>query len=237
MTVAIILAGGSGTRMHQDIPKQFIAVNGRPIILYTLEIFHNHPSIDVIAIVAPSVWQPQIEQWLVAEGMIGKLIGFAETGSSRQHSVLNGLIKVREIGSADDIVIIHDAVRPSVSARLILRCIESIGGVDGVMPALQMKDTVYKSFDGKHIGAPLSRDELFAGQTPEAFILDKYYLAHQNMTENELSKIRGSSELAVLKNLRVRMIDGEESNYKITTPLDLERFRRQVESQGNGVML
>ena len=141
--------------------------------------------------------------------------------------------KVREIGFADDdIVIIHDAVRPSVSASLIQRCIEALDGVDGVMPALQMKDTVYKSFDGDYIGVPLSRDELFAGQAPEAFIFGKYYLAYQNMTENELSKIRGSSELAVLSNLRVRMIDGEESNYKITTPLDLERFRQQVESRG-----
>lgn len=233
MTVAIILAGGSGTRMHQDIPKQFIAVEGRPIILYTLEIFHNHPSIDAIAIVASSVWQPQIEQWLVAEGLIGKLIGFAEAGSSRQHSILNGLLKVREMGlSDDDIVIIHDAVRPSVSANLIQRCITSIDGVDGVMPTLQMKDTVYRSYDGKHIGTSLIRDELFAGQAPEAFILGKYYLAHQNMTKNELSIIRGSSELAVLSNLRVRMIDGEESNYKITTPLDLERFRQQVKSRG-----
>lgn len=233
MTVAIILAGGSGTRMHQDIPKQFITVEGRPIILYTLEIFHNHPSIDAIAIVASSVWQPQIEQWLVAEGLIGKLIGFAEAGSSRQHSILNGLLKVREMGlSDDDIVIIHDAVRPSVSANLIQRCIAFIDGVDGVMPTLQMKDTIYRSYDGKHIETSLIRDELFAGQAPEAFILGKYYLAHQNMTKNELSIIRGSSELAVLRNLRVRMIDGEESNYKITTPLDLERFRQQVKSRG-----
>lgn len=234
MTVAIILAGGSGTRMRQDIPKQFINVKGKPIILYTLETFHEHPGIDAIIIVASVVWQPQIEQWIAVEGLTEKFVGFAEAGANRQLSILNGLEKMQKVGFAeDDVAIIHDAVRPCVSADLITRCIAALDRVDGVMPALQMKDTVYSSYDGKFIGAPLKRDELFAGQAPEAFVFGKYYMAYQNMTESELSTIRGSSELAVLKNLRVRMIDGEETNYKITTPLDLERFKQQVESQEN----
>lgn len=228
MVTAVILSGGIGVRMGANCPKQYIIVKEKPILWYCLRIFEYHPLIDQIVIVADSGWQNYVDNVVDDLGM-KKFIGFANAGSSRQQSVYNGLLKVSNSGVDEkDIVVIHDAARPCVSNQLISNCVNMLDQADGAMPVLPVKDTVYQSKDGVCISTLLNRDEVFAGQAPESFRLWKYLAAHDGLSEKELTLIRGSSEIAFKAGMKIRMFNGEESNYKITTPADLEKFRQQM---------
>lgn len=224
MNVAIILAGGTGTRLGGDIPKQYIVVSGKPIITYCLEKFEKNSHIDSIVIVAAEEWRAFIRENMKG---ISKFSGFAPAGSSRQQSILNGMNACDTDTSA---VIIHDAARPNVSDRIISECILGLEQYDGVMPFLPVKDTIYYSETGVQISSLLNRDQLVAGQAPESFCYQKYLSIHDGMTEKQLSQVRGSSEIAFRNGLRIKLIKGDEHNYKITTMKDLEKFRLEVQS-------
>lgn len=229
MNIAIILAGGTGSRLGGDIPKQYIKVSGKPIISYGLNKYEVHKQIDGIVIVASEVWQDYIEKWIKKDNL-KKFLGFAPAGSSRQHSILNGLMKAKDIGAKEnDNVIIHDAARPNVSEDMIAQCIDCLAYYDAVMPVLPVKDTIYLSENGKSITSLLNRDQLYAGQAPESFKFGKYFDIHNGLTEVDLADIRGSSELAYRNCLNIHMIDGDEHNYKITTKEDLIKFVKEME--------
>lgn len=229
MNIAIILAGGTGTRLGGNIPKQYIEVMGKPIISYCLEKFEKHRLIDNIVIVASEMWQDYIISW-ISKDNIKKFSGFAPAGSSRQHSIVNGMLKAKDIGATvNDNIIIHDAARPNVSEAIISNCMESLSNYDGAMPVLPVKDTIYLSENGENIMSLLNRDRLYAGQAPESFKYGKYLEIHNGMTEDDLAKIRGSSEIAYRHGLKIRMIHGDEHNYKITTKEDLNKFIREME--------
>lgn len=229
MNVAIILAGGTGTRVGADVPKQYLTVNGKPVISYCLEKFQSVSAVDKIVIVAAEIWQTFISEWITKCG-ITKFAAFAPAGSSRQKSVLNGLEKAYEIGAnPSDCVIIHDAARPNVSESMIESCLNIPDGADGVLPVLPLKDTVYVSENGREISSLLNRDLLFAGQSPEGFCLGKYYSIHNGLTEKDLSEVRGSSEIAYKNKLNIRLVRGDERNYKITTAADVEKFKSEAE--------
>lgn len=228
MVTAVILSGGNGIRMGSDRPKQYIEVEGKPILYYCIQIFEKHPKIDQIIIVAAADWHDYISRMLRGSE-IKKFVGFADAGSSRQQSIYNGLLKMQKDGrKVDDIVIIHDAVRPCVSARILSHCVSMLDQADGAMPVLPVKDTVYRSTDGEHISALLNRDEIFAGQAPESFRFGKYLAIHEKMTEEKLASVRGSCEIAFRAGMKIKMFEGEEENFKITTPADLEKFRQQI---------
>lgn len=227
LNVALVLAGGNGSRLGSVIPKQFIAVAGRPIISFCLATLEKSTDVDAIVIVAAENWRKKILESLQVNH-ITKFAGFAEPGLSRQHSVFSGLSLINTLFPATKFVLIHDAARPNVTLDLISNCFKSMNDVDGVLPALPVKDTVYLSKDGETINTLLSRKELFAGQAPEVFDFKNYFVAHLHNLE-KLHLINGSSELAVKEGMRIRIIQGEEANYKITTKADLERFRKEKE--------
>ena len=230
--IVLILAGGTGTRLGSDTPKQYIEVAGKPIIGYCLDGVQHYQGIDHLVIVCSAEWEDYISAYIKENG-INKFAGFAAGGKSRQHSVVNGLNKIRERGfSDDDIVITHDAARPSCPDGIFDRIIASVGEYDGTMPYLTVKDTVYTSENGQVITGLLNRDLLFAGQTPEAFHFGKYYEANMRMNDEQLSRLRGTSEVAVKSGMRIQLVEGDERNYKITTQQDLEKFILQTESRG-----
>lgn len=233
MTIALILSGGTGTRLGFDIPKQYIEVNGRPIISYSIESLSSHNELDAIQIVADPVWQRQIQDWLAEEGECGKFRGFSSPGGNRQLSILNGLKDIREYAKDSDYVFIHDAARPLLTEKQITDCIAGAFGHDGVLPVLPMKDTVYSSTDGKKISALLNRSEIYAGQAPEVFQLGSYYEANCRLLPDKIWQINGSTEPAILAGLDVVMIPGDEGNFKITTKEDLERFRKILDDKVN----
>ena len=137
----------------------------------------------------------------------------------------------RQNAEEDDLVLIHDAARPLLSQKLIADCEEAIRGHDGVLPVLPMKDTVYYSKDGRQITSLLDRQAVFAGQAPELFRLGTYYQANERLLPEEILRINGSTEPAVLAGMQIAMVPGDERNFKITTPADLERFRQIVENE------
>lgn len=224
MVTALILSGGTGTRLGADIPKQYIEVNGKPIISYCLDTFVNHDYIDNLQIVADRSWHKYISQFIPAN----KFKGFSSPGENRQLSIYNGLCDIREYASDTDIVIIHDAARPNVSEGMISECILAAQKHDGAIPVLPMKDTVYLSENGSTISSLIPREKLFAGQAPEAFKLGKYIEANERLLPDDIKKINGSTEPAIMYNMDIAMIKGDESNFKITTSADLERFKEMV---------
>lgn len=224
MNYAIILSGGIGARMNTNgFPKQYISVNNKPIIVYTLEKFEINNHIDSIIIVAAKEWQGEIKKWC-EQYKILKFVRFALPGETRQESVLHGLEACGDC-SEDDNVIIHDSVRPLVNDSIITNCINALNTYDGSMPAVPVNDTVYLSDNGTDISSLIDRSKLFAGQSPEAYKLKKYYEINKIASKEELNKTRGSSELAFNHGLKVKIIQGDYGNFKITTPTDLQRFK------------
>lgn len=229
MNVALILSGGTGTRLGVDIPKQYIEVCGRPIISYSIRQLSVHDQIDAIQIVAAPEWQEQILKWLTEADLGKRFRGFSEPGANRQLSILYGLKDIRAYAKDEDYVFVHDAARPLLSEQMITECLEAVRGHDGVIPVLPMKDTVYVSVDGKKVSSLLNRSEIFAGQAPEVFQLGKYYEANIRLLPDRILRINGSTEPAILAGMDIVMIPGDEENFKITTKTDLERFQKIVE--------
>lgn len=231
MNAAIILSGGTGERMRKtaNVPKQYIEICGRPILEYSLRVFVKCTLVDKILIVADELWHRFIKEVVDKTGD-SKFIGFAQPGTTRQLSIYNGLKQVDRMCPQTERVIIHDAARPLVSCDLIKHCIEGLVYSPAVMPVLPVKDTCYQSIEGEYVTTLLPRDQLFAGQAPEAFLFQPYLNAHKTLNEAELSEIRGSSELAYKSGMKVKMIPGEERNFKVTTPEDLLLLKRYLES-------
>lgn len=223
MNIALILSGGTGMRMGMDIPKQYIEVNGQPILAYAMRAFEEHEAIDRIQIVADSVWHDYILKWTGE-----KFGGFSEPGDNRQLSIFNGLKDIVDFVSEGDKIIIHDAARPIVSSQTITDILNELERHEGVIPMLPMKNTVYEVEDGK-IHALLDRSRVMAGQAPEGFLVQKYFQANRALLPDRIYSINGSTEVAYLAGMDVGCIQGDESNFKITTREDLERFRQIVE--------
>lgn len=231
MNAALILAGGTGSRMGMDRPKQYLSVCGRPVIDWSLRTFQGHEEIDGIVIVAAKPWHGMID-CLLRDSGIAKFSGYAEPGESRQLSVFSGLRRIRELLPATEKVIIHDAARPLLTAQLITVCLDGLSEADAVIPVLPIKDTCYQSEDGRRISGFLPRSQLFAGQAPEAFRFQPYFDIHERMNTEELSRITGSGELAYKNGMSVLLVEGDERNLKITTRNDLE-LAEQMLSGGN----
>lgn len=224
MNVALILAGGTGSRLGGKIPKQYLEVRGKPVIARCLETFGRHPMIDCIQVVAEEEWRGLIAEYGV------KLLGFSKPGATRQLSIWNGMQDILQKAGEEDVLIIHDAARPLVSERIITDCLRACGEHDGALTVLPVKDTVYYGKDGK-IEALLDRNRLMAGQAPEAFLFGKYLAANESLFPDRILQINGSTEPAVLAGMDICCIRGEERNFKITTGEDLERFTQIVERE------
>lgn len=239
MNIALILSGGTGARLGTDIPKQYIKINERMIISYCLETFCKCNAIDVIWVVAGADWygainkeiQNIVEDISVVSGRqtdANKLKGFSQPGETRQLSIYNGLKDIAEFAAEEDIIIIHDAARPLVTEVTIKELLAQAMVHDGAIPVLPMKDTVYYSEDGCQITSLLERKCVYAGQAPESFKFAKYYEANKSLLPDEIYRINGSTEPAILAGLDIAMIAGDENNFKITTKQDLVRFESIV---------
>lgn len=224
MIIAVILSGGIGTRMGANVPKQYIEVNGKPIIRYTLECFINSGQIDALIIALNNTWEEYVKQHIPSTNLP---IYFSHAGETREHTIYNALKTAKDVGyQSEDIVIIHDAVRPLVSKQVIQDCLNGCIDNDASIATIDVKDTIYMSSDnsGCITNVP-NRSFLHAGQTPEAFKLGKYLQIHDNSTYEEISSVTGGAQFAFQKGLKVFLSKGEEINFKITTPVDLERFK------------
>lgn len=240
MNVALLLSGGRGERMGGEIPKQYRKAGGRLIIAYSMETLFAHPDIDAVQIAAEPAWREVIAGCgvhLCSAGLWSrKFRGFSLPGKTRQLSVFYGLEAVRSYAKEKDYVLIHDAARPFVSSKQITDCIDSAKEHEGAMPVLPMKDTVYQSRDGRTVESLLERGFVYRGQTPEVFELGRYYEANVRLMPDEILKIHGSTEPAVMAGMDIALIPGDEENFKITTRVDLEKFCRMMERPGGDML-
>ena len=220
MNVALVLSGGTGSRVGSEIPKQYMEVGGKPMISYCREVLTTCREIDGIQVVAAEAWRDLIRERVLME----KVLGFSMPGKTRQLSIFNGLqdiLRVCESLERDDTreepwVFIHDAARPMLSRELISDCFQAAAGHDGVLPVLPMKDTVYFSEDGIRISENLDRSKVFAGQAPELFRMGPYYQANAALLPERILEITGSTEPAILAGMDIVMIPGDERNFKRT---------------------
>lgn len=228
--IALIIAGGIGARTHQDIPKQFINVNNKPIIIYTLEAFQNHPQIDTIEVVCLEGWHDVIWAYSKQFG-ISKLENIVNGGETGQDSIRNGL---RDIGKRynddNDIVIIHDSIRPMVSADLItdsIRVCRTYGNATAVIPCTSVMLTTEDSVISE---GQIPRDNLKISQTPQAFFVNELIEVQKKAVKKKLLPSIASCALYIEMGKKVYLSQGSEKNIKITTSEDIEILQSLLDS-------
>ncbi len=229
MNIALILSGGVGLRLGENIPKQYIKICGKPIINYCVETFSKRTDIDLFVFVMAQEWR---QHFIENFSSLQQPYLFAEPGETRQHSIYNGLKECEAYGAkTNDIVIIHDAARPLVNQELIDRCIEGCKIHEGILPVIRVKDTIYLSNNGQTITTLMDRNKLYAGQAPESFLFGKYLNIHNSMNYDEISRITGSTEIAYKFGLDIQLVSGDDMNFKITTREDLKSFESIIKSR------
>lgn len=222
MNAAIVLSGGSGKRMGTDIPKQYLSVAGKPVLVHTILQLQDCEKIGHIIVTAAESWHASIIKWKEQYGLY-KLREIALAGTDRQLSILNGLLAAEPYLAGETAgILIQDAVRPMTSKALIERLLYELHDSPAVMPAVPVTDTVYISKDGTWVDGLIERSTLFAGQAPEAFRYWDYLRLYQETAIEELCSMSGSSQLPQSRGWRVKMIQGEQGNIKLTHPVDME---------------
>ena len=177
MNVALLTAAGSGSRMHQDIPKQFIHVDNKPVIIYTMEAFQKHPAIDAMIVVTLESWIDVL--WAYAKQFnISKLKWVVPGGETGQESIKNGLLELKKCLKDDDVVLVHDGNRPLVSTEIISDSLATFKKCGNAVAAIPCTEVVFESDDGvsSHISTP--REKLFRTQTPHTYTLGDLLWAH-----------------------------------------------------------
>lgn len=224
MNIALIIAGGSGTRMNQDIPKQFININDKPIIIYTLQEFQKHPNIDAIEVVCIDGWHDILKAY-AKQFNIDKLTGIVSGGSCGQESIKNGLLSIKEKFDENDIVLIHDAIRPMVSAEIISDNIAKCMLYGSAITAIPCAEAMLETEDKVSTNSQINRDKLMRTQTPQTFRLKKLLWAHEEAKKREIKNSVATCTLMVELGEKIYFSRGSEKNVKLTTPEDLEIFK------------
>lgn len=228
MNMALVLSGGTGARMELDIPKQYQAIGGKPVIVYTLEQFERLAEVEGVIVVAAHEWERQILEWKTAY-KLSKLRKIAPAGKDRQQSIRNGLLAAKRFMKEEaGGVIVQDAARPLTSQDLLKRLIQALEEAPAVMPVLPITDTTYTSADGEWVSGLLDRKTLFAGQAPEAFHYWPYLRLYEETPIEILSSMSGSCQLPYSKGWKVKMVPGDPENLKITYAADLKTCERKL---------
>lgn len=222
--IGLIIAGGSGARMHQDLPKQFLTVNEKPVIVYTLEAFQRHPEIDSIAVVCINGWENIL--WAYAKQFnITKLKYVVSGGVTGQESIRNGVFELEEHFNEDDIVLIHDAIRPMVSADIISDCIVKTRQYGNAITVIPCAEAMMQTEDGVVSVGSYPRDRLKRTQTPQGFKLGKICALHRKAIEKGISNSVASCTLMIELGEQVYFSAGSEKNIKLTTVDDIDIFK------------
>lgn len=229
--IAIVLAGGTGSRMGNATPKQYVEVGAQPVIAYCLQTLLYHEKIDIAIIAVADEWKDFVQDCV--ERIKSPIpVCYSKPGTVRQGSIINALHVAKQSGARDnDIVLIHDAARPLLTKKLVSSCLDACLDADAVLPVVPVKDTTYLSHDGAHIDSLLERKTLWNGQAPESFRFGPYFQANVQLTEEELNRITGSTEVAYRAGLKCVLIPGDPNNFKITTKEDLSHFETIVKNE------
>lgn len=222
MVYAAVLAGGSGLRMGGNLPKQFLCVADRPIIIRSIDAFLMSGSVDRIFVAVSSDFI-DYTKGLVAEHIgDSSKITVVTGGRNRNETLLNVLHNIENI-NADDVILTHDAVRPFIDKRIIdenISAAREYGACNTVVPAV---DTILRSSDGKFIESVPVRSEIFHAQTPQSFGVEKLLALYENLSDEDMEKFTDSCSVFLSAGERVFLVTGDRNNIKLTYPEDMER--------------
>lgn len=231
MNVAVILAGGSGSRMGQDIPKQFINVYDKPVLVYTLEGFQKHTQIDAILVVCIDGWHDVVRAYAKQFG-VDKLKWVVSGGNSGQESIRNGVYALEGICSDDDIVIIHDGIRPLVDETVLTDVIVKCQQYGNAVTSMPYNEQIFVVDDEISTVKYIPRETLRRVSTPQAYKFGKLLWAYKKAFAEEIG-IHGSSytnTMMVELGERLYFAAGSDKNIKLTTKDDLEMFKVYLKS-------
>lgn len=215
MNIAIILAGGSGTRINSSLPKQYIEVNNKPIFMYSVDTFNNNSLIDRIILVAKENYFPIIRKYIKEDS---KKISLVNGGNTRQESVRNALefLKCNKVND-EDIILIHDSARPLISDKIINDNISACLSYDACVTYVNVNDTIFMSDDIK-VSSSLDRSKIKASQTPQTFKFNLIYEAHN---KNHDAIVTDDVQMVLMQNKEIHLVEGDIYNFKVTNDLDL----------------
>lgn len=216
---AVVPAAGMGKRMGASINKQYLRLGDRPIVAHTLQVLQNSPLICGIMLVIPEDEIPYCRREVVEQYQLSKVLALVPGGAERQHSVLNGLNALREHAGNEDIVLIHDGVRPFITESILQQSINLAGTGVGALVAVQTKDTIKVVQDGTVTATP-DRTTLWQAQTPQSFRFGQILQAHLSAVQE---RFLGTDDCSLFERYgkTVKIITGSYRNIKITTPEDL----------------
>ncbi len=226
MVSAMLFAGGSGQRMKSaDIPKQFLEIEGKPIIIRTMEHFDKHPEVDNIVVACKEDWIDELKR-LIKEFHIEKVVDIVPGGATGFDSIHNGVMKVAEFATKkNDIILICDGVRPILSEKLISDCIRDTRKYQTAVPVTPSIDSLLYSEDGATCSKSYQRSTMYITQAPQGYTMEKILWAHEEAYKRGVTNPVSSSELFIELGHEVHLFLGERTNIKVTTPEDMDTLR------------
>ena len=232
--IVILTAGGTGTRTHQDLPKQFLSVENKPILIYTMEAFQQHPSIDEIYVACLEGWEPVLEAY-AKQFDITKLKRIVTGGATGQGSIYNGLSAIREDNdsTADIVVLIHDGNRPMISQDVITDGLVKQKRYGSAVAVIPTTEVVFVSKDGIRSDEALNRDELWRTQTPHVYRFDELWAVHAQALADGVTNMAASCSLMQKYGHTTNFSKGSEKNIKITTVEDIEIFKALLHAKND----
>lgn len=226
MNIAVVIAGGRGQRFGQDIPKQFVTVNDRPVLIYTLEAFQSHPDIDEIAVSCLEGWEEILKAY-ARQYQITKLKTICRGGGTVQESIYNGLNSVRERCAPEGIAVIHDGVRPLVSEPLISDCIAKCRVHGNGIASMPYYEQIFWIQDALSARKYISRNQVMRLQTPQAYRYGEILGAYEEAFSKGIGTDYNAYANTMMADLghTLYFSAGSSKNIKITTEEDIEIFR------------
>ena len=231
-TIAIIIAGGSGSRMGQDIPKQFINVYDKPVLIYTLEGFQKHPQVDAIEVVCIEGWHDVLLAYAKQFG-IDKLKWIVNGGKTGQESIRNGVFNLEGKVSPEDIVVVHDGIRPLVDETVLTDVIVKAQKYGNAVTSLPYNEQIFVVDDEISTTKYIPRETLRRVSTPQAYRFDLLDEKYHEAFEKEIG-IYGShyaNTMMVELGVRLFFAAGSDKNIKLTTKDDLEMFKAYLKAE------
>jgi 2-C-methyl-D-erythritol 4-phosphate cytidylyltransferase len=226
MNIAIIIAGGIGKRMGENIPKQFIEINNKPVFIYTLEAFEKHPMIDAIELVCIDGWQEKAMEY-IKKFNITKLKWIVTGGKTGQESIRNGVFNLEKKCNNNDNIIIHDGVRPLLDEEVLTDVIEKCEKYGNGVSSMPYNEQIFLIDNEETTSQYIPREKLRRVVTPQAYRFQKLDLAYKEAFDKEIG-IYGSSytnTMMVELGEKLYFAKGSERNIKLTTKENLEIFR------------
>ena len=234
MNIGVIFAGGVGSRMHsKDVPKQFLDIHNKPIIIHTLEYFEHNEDIDAVVISCIGEWIPFLEK-LLYKYRIEKVKRVVRGGTTGQLSIYNGLVAAKEVAAGQKaIVLIHDGVRPLISKELLTANIESVKKYGSAITSGIVKETIVVIDEDNMVEQVPSREKSRVAKAPQSFMLDDILSVHEKAMSDGIDNSIDSCTLMQSYGYKLHMVDGPYENIKITTPDDFYTMRAILDAREN----